>query len=470
MKSARLQDARPRVGVSCRRSSARRTGSERSPSSVSTGGPAASVNLLSTSGQTMRKTTSHSHEPISCHHAAQNELPAHPLPACAAAQVPGAEQQLDQAIEHLNQSLAQMSLDCTHGQADTQQQQLLLELTTQLRRVEQVCRTWEQSAGTDQDALRRKQQEFRRRTDPYFAHSYLMNRARTWPRGYPGDYEIIETAYNNQPVSAGIGHLLDQYFLSTTLAQGIRRRREQMRETLQRELLSRHNPRVLNIGCGPCREVLELADTILQSNAHFTNIDFDTDALLFSAQRLRAAGLDNHMAFRQYNAIRMVNAQKNVREFGQFDIIYTIGLLDYLTDEILVRLLRALFATLRSGGVLIAVFKDCDYYDTPDYHWLVDWSGFLQRTATHSRDLLSKAGIPDEAVTMQRTSDHVMIFYCVLKSVDTTTPPPLLQGPHDRRQEIDLDRELHPHRELHQPTSATLSRPVPEPDRVRRQP
>jgi hypothetical protein len=130
----------------------------------------------------------------------------------------------------------------------------------------------------------------------------------------------------------------------------------------------------------------------------------------------------------------MVNARKNVSEFGRFDIIYTIGLLDYLSDEILVRLIRSLYATLHPGGVLIAVFKDCDQYDTEDYHWLVDWTGFLQRTAEESRRLLDKAGIPSDAVNIQRTIDRVMIFYRATQTADTTAPSSL-QGPHDRRQD-----------------------------------
>ncbi len=131
----------------------------------------------------------------------------------------------------------------------------------------------------------------------------------------------------------------------------------------------------------------------------------------------------------------MINAQKNIREFGRFDVIYTIGLLDYLTDEILVRMLRSLYATLRPGGVAIAVFKDCDQYETEDYHWLVDWTGFRQRTAQQSRRLLDKAGIPAESVTVDRTADSVMIFYRILHAAS----PPVastLQGPHDRRQEV----------------------------------
>ena len=61
----------------------------------------------------------------------------------------------------------------------------------------------EQQLGDDREAIKKKQSEFRQRTDEFFAKSFFMQRARTWPQGYPGDYEIIEKAYNNQPLSPG---------------------------------------------------------------------------------------------------------------------------------------------------------------------------------------------------------------------------------------------------------------------------
>ena len=136
---------------------------------------------------------------------------------------------------------------------------------------------------------------------------------------------------------------------------------------------------------------------------------------LYSARRVLSCGLQDHVEFRQYNALRMVNAERNIREFGHFDVIYTIGLLDYLTDDVLVRLIKSLYDTLHPGGVFIAVFKDCDRYDTIDYHWLVDWSGFLQRTRHDSWHLIETAGIPQDAVTIQRSQDDVMIFYRILR-------------------------------------------------------
>ena len=223
-------------------------------------------------GQIMRRSTIHKHTHLNGRHSALQQDNQDVVPA---------GQQLDTAIDHLNRYLESLTKRCQVDGCDING--LTNELSDQIHRVEDCCRSLEQSL--DYDAVREKQVEFRQRTNEHFSKSFLMNRARTWPRGYPGDYEIIESAYNNRPLSEGVGQLLDRYFLATTLAQGIQNRRQKMREMLAGELLARPGAQVLNIGCGPCREVLELAPVIQQSNAHFTNVDFDTDALLFSAER-----------------------------------------------------------------------------------------------------------------------------------------------------------------------------------------
>jgi extracellular factor (EF) 3-hydroxypalmitic acid methyl ester biosynthesis protein len=337
-----------------------------------------------------------------------------------------------EAVAMFNGVLERLDTRC--GASDADVDALSRELETQIHRVEDACREIEQSLGNDPEALARKQREFRRETDRFFARSYLMHRARNWPRGYPGDYEIIERTYESQALSDGIGGLLDRYFQQTTLARAIRYRRERMREILAEEMRSRRAPRVLNIGCGSCREVVELAPVIQQTGARFTCVDLDAEALVFSAGRAREAGIQGHVTFRQYNALRMVKADRNIREFGRFDIIYTIGLLDYLNDDVLICMLQSLYQTLHPQGVLVAVFKDADRYDTADYHWLVDWSAFRQRTGQDSWRLLDRAGIPADRVVVQRSQDDVMIFYRVLRTRDTgghNVPP----EPHHRRTE-----------------------------------
>lgn len=370
----------------------------------------------------MKNINSHAHNKIAGMH-----LDSEAADATARAR---AAEQLDVAVAEFNAAVDSIEAQCNVPNANLDD--LAVQLRDQLWRVESFCREMEQQLGADRDAVREKQREFRQQTDAHFAKSFFMQRARTWPQGYPGDYEIIEKAYNNQPLSPGVGQLFDRYFLGTTLANGIRYRRAMMRDILAAEMRERQGARILNIGCGPCRELIELASVIRDTRTQVTCVDFDADALKYSAERVRESGLQDHVEFRRYNALRMINAERNVREFGRFDVIYTIGLLDYLADDVLIRMIRALYETLQPGGTFIAVFKDCDRYDTIDYHWLVDWSGFLQRTRQESWQLILEAGIPHDAVTIQRSQDDVMIFYQILRHAAHVHNVPA-HSAHDRR-------------------------------------
>jgi SAM-dependent methyltransferase len=187
-------------------------------------------------------------------------------------------------------------------------------------------------------------------------------------------------------------------------------------EDLVRDILTvRQRPRILNIACGSCREVFNLTPEIKASNAMMTCIDHDSDSLDFAMRRLSHTDILEQLKFRKYNALRMVNYARNVKEFGMQDVVYSMGFFDYLEDNVLIRLLRECYSLLNPGGTLIAPFKDRERYETLDYHWLVDWSAFLQRTRKESRELLAQAGIPGDAVSSERDDSGVIIFYVVTK-------------------------------------------------------
>jgi SAM-dependent methyltransferase len=271
----------------------------------------------------------------------------------------------------------------------------------------------------DGDIIRDAQIRFRENTNYILSKSYFFNRARTWPQGYQGDYKMLEGMYRNTPLSEGIGYYLDLAFLRAQLTTAVRNRIEKLRTILRDELLIRDNPVVLNIACGSCREVFELSSEIENSSAKFTCIDFDNDALAFAANRLSYTNISplssNQIVLRKYNALRMFDHELNMKEFGKQDIIYSVGFFDYLDTEFLTRVLDALYLLLNSGGILIAAFKDADRYIGPDYHWIVDWDGFLQRNEKEFRNILTKAHIPDSAISEIRDDSDMIIFYLIRK-------------------------------------------------------
>ena len=78
----------------------------------------------------------------------------------------------------------------------------------------------------------------------------------------------------------------------------------------------------------------------------------------------------------------------------------------------MIRLLRGIYDSLSSGGVLLASFKDKLRYDTFDYHWLVKWDHFIQRTEQECLEILELAGVDLDNIIPVRDDSGVILFFC----------------------------------------------------------
>ncbi len=265
------------------------------------------------------------------------------------------------------------------------------------------------------EELKQLQQKFRDDSDPLLADSYLLSRARKWFRGYPGDFETLEAIYKGSAQSnEGIGLYMDTYFLKRQLARGVRDRKDFLRDYLVKELSGRSNgQKILNIACGSCRELYDMAETLNNHQAAMTCTDSDEDALRYAEEILFRRDLEVLPTFVKHNAIKFISREKTAETFGAQDIIYSAGLFDYLNDDTLIRIFKSLYALLNEGGVFIAPFKDCRFYDKADYHWLANWSAFFQRVPADVVALFEKAGLP--APEIVETNNPAIKTYIIRK-------------------------------------------------------
>jgi SAM-dependent methyltransferase len=319
---------------------------------------------------------------------------------------------LSAAIDRFVAKLLEIEEKCTvSGHEQDELMRLTVQAITQMKRASELF-----ERENDRKAIKEAQIAFREKTNPFFLKSYLMSRARTWPQGYPGDYKTLEAVYKNTPRSAGIGFYLDKYFLLTELAVAVRGRKETLKNLLLKELRKHEKTKILDIACGSCRELVEISSDIEANNAYVTCIDFDPDALAFSATRLSTSGIStDRFTFRKYNALKMISHGRNLKEFGMQDIIYSTGLYDYLESDVLVKMISALYLLLNPGGTMIISFKDCKRYSTFDYHWLVDWNAFYQRQEGDFWQILESSGIERKNVVTTREASGVILFFTVGK-------------------------------------------------------
>ncbi|HUG69931.1 MAG TPA: class I SAM-dependent methyltransferase [Pirellulaceae bacterium] len=275
-----------------------------------------------------------------------------------------------------------------------------------------ACRDFEEENGDDPDLILDAQQGFRQETDPWFARSWIAHRARTKPSGFAGDFEMLIKLYDEATPARGLGGYLDLCILELPLARAVRARLAAAREFLMREIASRKTDiRILDIACGPCREFRDWPVSGNGCRVDVVAMDNDPKALAYVEENVaKQLAKPTNLEPVRYNALRTRSASATIRNFGKFDIIYSVGLCDYLSDEHLVAMLSAWRETLQEGGVLYIAFKDTESYDKTPYQWHLDWF-FFQRTRQDVLNLYEAAGFDIDRVETTRDATGIIINY-----------------------------------------------------------
>lgn len=262
--------------------------------------------------------------------------------------------------------------------------------------------------------LREIKRRFRLMVGGFAYQSVIVKRANDKPLGYPGDYELLEAIYNNQGVSEKIGHYFDKSFLSNKYAVAVRNRKEKMKIILKEFITSSSSTgvRILNLACGSCREIKELLSSldVHKKRIIFECVDQDGDALEFVKDSLGKLPGNIEIKFSKQNILDIVNKPSYYSGLiGKQDLVYSIGLADYLPDRILKKLIRFCFGLLHSGGRLIITHKDIDEYRPLDPDWFCDWT-FIPRNREKLFNLIRDSGIDNSSIALERDNSKIILF------------------------------------------------------------
>lgn len=173
--------------------------------------------------------------------------------------------------------------------------------------------------------------------DPYIA------RCVTKPRGYAGDAELIDLIYGRSPppTASERGLRIFWHGIDFQASEGVRRRRDHAEQFLGQAF--RAGKRILCLACGHFRE----GDPLIgQDIGNVVLVDQDPLSLEVVRQRFGASA-NCHEA----NVFQYLRGAKARGE--QFDLVYTLGLTDYLDDRAMALLHRMCKAVLAPGGEFI---------------------------------------------------------------------------------------------------------------------
>ena len=175
----------------------------------------------------------------------------------------------------------------------------------------------------------------------------FASRAARKPRGYAGDAELIDFAYDRDPPTAASSRGKELFSITTSFQapEGVRRRRDYAERRLSDAWVA--GKKICALACGHLRE----ADPLIGADvSNIVAVDQDPLSLAIVKQ--------NHgdrITTVEANAIHYLRAASKATE--KFDFIYTLGMTDYFDTRAMSLLYRLMKDSLAPGGeILVANF------------------------------------------------------------------------------------------------------------------
>ncbi len=288
----------------------------------------------------------------------------------------------------------------------------------------------EDLSGRIEEELRPAHQTFaKRQLHPVVMCSPFAYRTYHKPLGYAGDYEMVNMIARD-PYEGGslFAKVMNLWFLSQWPAKAHRNRIQYLKDLLTQEARRGERQgqaiRVLNLGCGPAREVQEfLAADSLCERVHFTLLDFNeetiqhTTAMLEECKRRHGRRVPILLQKKSVQAV-LKERSRLVTEGAEkkYDLVYCAGLFDYLPDRTCRQLMNVFYDWLAPGG-LVAITNVND--TRPFRHMLefvLDWH-LIYRDRNGAAGLVpERAGAEDVSIKTEPTG--VNIFVEVRKAAD----------------------------------------------------
>ncbi|MBL4907185.1 MAG: hypothetical protein JKX94_07025 [Sneathiella sp.] len=208
-------------------------------------------------------------------------------------------------------------------------------------------------------------------------------RAYEKPLGYPGDYEVMNFAYNLSMIGDTAYEKLC-HRLGTSTGEFIATRMTMVKQKIA-ELTSlaaqqgKTDYKITSLGCGPSQEAVNfLKGHVLPLSVHFTLIDQDHDALAYAYKNCypEVSRLDGRATVRCLHAtfLEFLATGNLFKKIESQDLIYAVGLVDYLSDKRAKRMACDLYENLKPGGtMMIGSMRDSDASLEWQVEFVTDW-------------------------------------------------------------------------------------------------
>ena len=227
---------------------------------------------------------------------------------------------------------------------------------------------------------------------PYILMTSTSERMYTKPRGYAGDFYTIELVYREEAGGFGrLGPLVDRCVFGIPAAVAVRNRRPLMAREIRKTIDQvEGTAQVMSMACGPAREIFDVFETLDKpTKLKCTLVDMDLQALSFVDNVANEKGLRRRMDLTPENLIYLALGRRKLNIPPQ-DLVYSIGLIDYFSDDLVLRLINYTHSILKEGGRVILGNFHPDNSTKAFMDWVLDWK-LIHRTEEDMNRLFEKS-------------------------------------------------------------------------------
>lgn len=222
----------------------------------------------------------------------------------------------------------------------------------------------------------------RKNIGPFVYGAPFAHRAYAKPRGYAGDFEMMNHLYRNEMVGKTLfDQCMHKYFIDEPAGEAVKNRGLYLFEKIKNLINSADGKRklkIVSIASGPAKEVQLLLHnySLLKKDVQveFTFIDQDEESLKHAQKEILSINrfVKSNFEFKFLNL-----AIKNILAAGlpeqDYDLVYSAGLFDYFTDPVATLAAQKMLESCTpTGSAIIGNFSKSNPC-VPFMEMVLDW-------------------------------------------------------------------------------------------------
>ncbi len=266
----------------------------------------------------------------------------------------------------------------------------------------------------------------KRQLHPHVLCSPFAYRTYRKPLGYAGDYEMVNMILRDPHEGSTLfAKVLNVWLLDQPSAKAHRNRVLFLERTLGEETERRvrlgRQARILNLGCGPAKELqLFVEHSELSNHARVRLLDFNDETLLHT--RVILESLITRHKRSTFLEVERKSVHQLLKEAARHvkpaleehrDFIYCAGLFDYLNDRTCKRVMNYLYEFLAPGGLLLATNVDSSNPNRHCMSYILEWHLFYRSQKDFA--LIKPDAALDSEFSVETDDTRVNIFIKVRK-------------------------------------------------------